>query len=93
MRIRLLDRLTTFANNQNMDETTRLKLSWGLLTASSRFAAVKPCVKHYLKGHVRSMFKMVPANDWTTAMLLPVERFTGASVTEVWRDSRIKGRF
>lgn len=92
-RVRLLDRLTVFANNQNMDETTRLKMSWNLLNASSKFRPVKPCVKHYLRGHVRSMFKLVPANDWVTAMLLPVERFTGAQPIEVWRDSRIKGRF
>jgi hypothetical protein len=93
MRIRILDRLTTFASNQNMDESTRLKLSWGLLNASSRFKPVQACVKHYLTGHVRSLFKQIPANDWATAMLLPVERFVGAPMTEVWRDSRQIGRF
>ena len=93
MRVRILDRLSVFATNQNMDETTRLKLSWGLLNASSRFAPVKPCVKHYLKGHVRSPFKLIPANDWVTASMLPVERFMKSSPIKVWADSRKIGRF
>ncbi len=93
MRVKILDKLSVFASNQNMDETTRLKFSWGLLNASSKFKPVQPCVKHYLKGHVRSMFKLIPAQDWTTAAMLPVERFVGATPLTVWADSRKIGRF
>ena len=71
-----------------MDETTRIKYSWGLIDGVSRYAAAKPCVKQYLLGHVRSQFRQVVAKDWATAMLLPVERFVGASTQEVWTDSR-----
>lgn len=93
MRIRILDRLRVYATSQEFDEKTRLKLSWQLIDASSRLSAVKPCVKHYLKGHVKSQFREIPANDWATAALLPVERFVGAPITEVWRDSRKVGKF
>jgi hypothetical protein len=84
----LLDRLLIFKNNSKLDETTRIKYSWELIDGASRYAAAKPCVKQYLNGHVRSQFRQINANDWATAMLLPVERFVGASKQEVWSDSK-----
>ena len=88
LRITLLDNLLTFASNQRFDETTRLKYSWALIDGMSRYAAAKPCVKQYLVGHVRTQFRQVESNNWATAMLLPVERFVGASKQEIWADSR-----
>lgn len=88
LRIRLLDRLMVFQSNSKMDETTRLKYSWAMIDGVSKFAPAKPCVKHYLVGHVRSPFRQIGAQDWATAMLLPVERFTGATKESVWVDSR-----
>jgi hypothetical protein len=87
-RIQLLDRLMVYKSNSRMDETTRIKYSWELIDGVSRFEAAKPCIKQYLTGHVRSPFRQVSSNDWATAMLLPVERFVGASTQEVWADSR-----
>jgi hypothetical protein len=87
-RIQLLDRLMIYKSNSRMDETTRIKYSWELIDGVSRFEAAKPCIKQYLTGHVRSQFRQVSSNDWATAMLLPVERFVGASKQEVWADSR-----
>jgi hypothetical protein len=88
LRIQLLDRLMVFRSNTRMDETTRLKYSWGVIDGISRFSAAQPCIKQYLTGHVRSQFRKVDSEDWATAMLLPVERFVGASKLEVWSDSR-----
>lgn len=88
LRIRLLDRLMVFQSNSKMDETTRLKYSWAMIEGVSKFAPAKPCVKHYLTGHVRSPFRQISADDWATAMLLPVERFTGATKESVWVDSK-----
>ena len=70
-----------------MDETTRLKYSWQIIDGVSRFAAAQPCVKQYLTGHVRTQFREISADNWATAMLLPVERFVGASKQEIWSDS------
>jgi hypothetical protein len=92
LRVRLLDRLMAFKSNQKMDETTRLKYSWGLIDGVSRYNGAIPCVKHYLSDHVRSPFRQIPADDWATAMLLPVERFTGATKEQVWLDSKRKMR-
>ena len=87
IRIKLLDRLMTFKSNSKMDETTKIKYSWALIDGVSRYNAAIPCVKHYLLDHVRSPFREVPSNDWATAMLLPVERFVGASKQQIWADS------
>jgi hypothetical protein len=88
LRIRLLDELLVFKTNSKIDETTRIKYSWALIDGLSRYAAAKPCVKQYLTGHVRTQFRQISSKDWATAMLLPVERFVGASKQEVWADSR-----
>lgn len=88
LRIQLLDRLMIYKSNSRMNEATRIKYSWQLIDGVSRFAAAKPCVKQYLTGHVRSQFRKVNSSDWATAMLLPVERFVGASKQQIWADSR-----
>lgn len=88
LRIMLLDQLLVFKNNSKLDETTRIKYSWALIDGVSKYAAAKPCVKQYLNGHVRSQFRQINANDWATAMLLPVERFVGATKQQIWADSR-----
>lgn len=88
LRIQLLDALLVFRNNARMDETTKIKYSWALIDGVSRYTAAQPCIKQYLTGHVRSSFRQINSEDWATAMLLPVERFVGASKQQVWADSR-----
>ena len=88
LRIRLLDRLMVFKNNDKMDGTTRLKYSWSLIANVSKFSMAQPCIKHYLLPHVKTSFKKVDVNDWATAMLLPVERFVKAPKENVWKDSQ-----
>jgi hypothetical protein len=88
LRISLLDNLLIYRSNTRMDDMTKLKYSWQIIDGVSRFAAAKPCVKQYLSNHVRSQFRQITSKDWATAMLLPVERFVGASKAEVWADSK-----
>lgn len=88
LRVELLDTLLTFRSNNRMDETTRLKYSWALIDGISRYKAAQPCIKQYLSGHVRTQFRKVNSSDWATAMLLPVERFVGASKQQIWAESR-----
>jgi hypothetical protein len=87
LRVKLMDRLLQFKNNSNMDETTKLKFSWNLINGLARFAPAKPCVKHYLNEHLKSPFININAQDWPTAMMLPVERFVGATKEKVWQES------
>lgn len=89
-RIRLLDNLLIFRNNDRLDETTKLKFSWQMINNVARFSGVEACIKHYLVDHVRSQFRKVEPNDWVHALLLPVEQFQKASKGQVWKDSRRK---
>lgn len=91
-RIQLLDRLLVFRNNTRMDETTRLKYSWALIDGVSRYAAAQPCIKQYLMSHVKTQFRQINADDWATAMMLPVEGFVNATKQQVWADSKRKMR-
>jgi hypothetical protein len=90
LRVQLLDRLMVFKNNDKMDGTTKLKYSWSIIAGVSKFRAASPCVKHYLLPHVKTPFKKIDVNDWATAMMLPVERFSGATKEQVWKDSKSK---
>jgi hypothetical protein len=92
LRAQLLDRLMYFANNKAMDETTKLRFSWGTIKEVSKFSMAKSCVKQYLTEHLRSPFKEIPANNWATAVMLPIEQFVGSSKQAVWQDSIKIGR-
>jgi len=87
LRVRLLDRLMTYASNKKMDDTTRLKFQWNTIRGSARLALGKPAVHKYLKTQVKSQFLQVNPENWNTAMMLPVERFRGATKDRVWRES------
>lgn len=88
MRAKLMDALYTIVNNQAQDDTTKLRISYQILSRASRFRYFQPCVKHYLNNHVRTRFLWVPADQWETALFLPLERFVGATKQQVWRDSK-----
>jgi len=89
-RIILLDKLSEYANNKKFDSTTRLRLSYAALAASSKAFEAQPCIKRYLFSHVQSRFMEIDANEWDIAALLPMESFTGATTSKVYADSRKK---
>ena len=79
----LLDELLKI-NNQKIDETTRLKLSWEKIVAVSRIADLaKIAVHRYLNSHVLTPFRMVEPMDWKAALLLPVGKFTSSTKKKV----------
>lgn len=72
----LLNRLLEYKNNTRLTETTRLRLSYDLLSSAKRLASTaRPTIKRYLFNHVRSNFIEVPATEWEMAIQLPVELF------------------
>ncbi len=90
LRVLLLHRLMIYKTNNKMDESTRIKYTWEMIDGVSKFAAAKPAFKQYLFANMRSSFRQIYANDWATAMLLPVEFFVKAAPDQVWIDSRKK---
>lgn len=87
LRAQLLDRLMVYRNNDRMDETTKIQLSYELLSNTSKLKMFEPCVKRYLSSHVMTKFMQIPAKDWFTVIMMPLERFVGANPATVYRES------
>ena len=87
LRIRLLDELTDYSTDTNFDKKTKLNVL-GRYNRLKNVKLIKPTLKRYLAGHVKSAFRRVDADEFTVATLLPVQRFTKASDNQVWSDSR-----
>jgi hypothetical protein len=95
MRIRLLDKMSSFLVNTNFDETTRFRLKYQTLNAASRIFEHTPCIKRYLYSNIKSKFLEITADKWDIAALLPVERFKTEQMkkvnrTQVYAESRKK---
>ena len=88
IRIRMLQQLDQYASDDTMSEKTRVRLTWNLISGSSRLKPLHPCVKHYLLDQVQTRFMIIPYNDWVIASQLPVDSFVGARRDQVFRDSR-----
>ena len=85
LRVRLLDSMIDFSNNTKFDESTKLNVSYN---AIKRIRLVKPTLKRYLAGKVKSRFRRIDADEFIVATLLPVARFSKATAAQVHRDSR-----
>jgi len=93
LRAKLMDSLYALINNDKNNETTRLIASYKILKGSSRFKLFEPCVKRYLNSQVRSKFMYISPKEWDMALMLPTERFVGASKTTVQgASSKMVGR-
>lgn len=72
----LLSKLLKYKNNDKMDETTKLQISYQLLSSTKSLNSLsRPCIKRYLADHVLSKFVEVTANEWDKAIQLPTEDF------------------
>ena len=85
MRIRLLDRLMDYSNNDKFDKTTNLRTNYSNL---KKVDLIKPCLKRYLAGNVKTKFRKVEADEFIVATLLPVQRFKKQSDSHVFAKSR-----
>jgi hypothetical protein len=86
-RIILLNKLYALANNTKFDESTKLKLSYQILEASSRFKEYAPCLKRYLTGHIKSRVLNIESSMWEVALFVPSEKFMKKKASTVQRES------
>lgn len=86
----LLDKLLQYANNDKLDRTTKLKLSYNLLKNASNLKEFRPTIKRYLISQLKSQMLEVHPENWLPSVFLPVARFQKASNTTVWSDSKTK---
>lgn len=91
-RFNLLGNLSNLVTDDNIDERTKIKVSWQILNSSSKYYAATACVKHYLTEHIRTRFLKINFSDWVTAAMLPIESFRKEQKEKVWRDTKRKLR-
>jgi hypothetical protein len=84
----LMDSLYNTANNDKYDDTTKLQISYRILSSASAFSAFAPCLKRYLYSHVQSGYLYVDPSNWDSAIMLPTERFQKQRKAEVFQHSR-----
>jgi hypothetical protein len=85
LRIRLLDELMDYSTDTKFDSKTKINTNYQQL---KNVKLLKPTLKRYLAGKVKSRFRRVDADEFTVATLLPVQRFSKSSAAKVWNDSR-----
>ena len=85
MRMRLLDRLVDYSNNDKFDDTTQLLVDYARL---KNVSLIKPCLKRYLASNVKTQFRKVTADEFVVATLLPVQKFKKQSDQHVFNKSR-----
>lgn len=90
LRAKLLDALYEHLSNDKLDEKTKMQATYAVLKNASGFNLVKPCIKRYLKTHVRSRFVKVYPTEWDVAAMLPTQQFVKESSSHVWAQSRKK---
>jgi hypothetical protein len=74
LRAKFLDALLDVTSNSKYDETTKFRLSYGVL--------------HYLTAQLASKFAKVPAPEWEIATFLPTADWQKGTSAQVYKDSR-----
>ncbi len=83
----LIKKLMENMSDTKLDNRTRLKLNYNLLSTVAKYRYFKPCFKRYLVSHTKTTVKPIPFRHWPKAILLPVANFKKASISTVWADS------
>jgi hypothetical protein len=95
VRMKILEALVQNIDRKHMEsgflertiEAKQIIKNYKVLYETTKIKALQPCFKRYLFGHVRSSFMFIDPNEWSKAVLLPVENFKKASKSKVWADS------
>ena len=83
LRARLMDALYDTVGSDG----DQFQITYNILNKASKLRFFKPCVKHYLFGHVKSRFFYIDPKEWDIALFLPTERFVKANKARAHRDS------
>lgn len=87
-RARLMDSLYDLLSNKEMNETTKLNMTYKLLNSATKYKYFKPTLKRYLIGQMKSKFIEIPPEQWEISLFLPLQKFAGATSSKVWEDSK-----
>jgi hypothetical protein len=65
----------------------RVAVSYDMLKGAVKYKWYRPCFKRYLGNHLKTTPILIPVADWHAAVLLPTQKFVGASRQAVYKDS------
>jgi hypothetical protein len=68
--------------------STRLKLTWQLLSGMSQSKFFEHCVKQYREDHIRSQFIKIPSKSWEIVLFLPVARWQKGGARQAYKFTR-----
>lgn len=75
-RLQLLTQLRKYRSSKTLTPTSRLKLSYELLSSTAKLKGLtNPCIKRYLWAHVQSQFVEITPDEWDKVVALPIELF------------------
>lgn len=82
-----MNALYEYASDEELNEESRIQVTYQILKGNSRTRLFKPALKRYLKSHLESRFLEIMPEQWNAAIMLPIARFEKADNRKVWRDS------
>jgi hypothetical protein len=62
-------------SDTRLDDKTRIKMNYQMLSTVAKYRYFKPCFKRYLLSHTTSSVRPIPFEHWPKAILLPVAKF------------------
>ncbi|MDD5151909.1 MAG: hypothetical protein PHC28_15755 [Flavobacterium sp.] len=95
LRVKLLDILSSnlekTLNAGKYTERKYLAINYQILKGVASSDLFSPCIKRYLKTHIKSSFIKVSHEDWTDVALLPTAKFQKKSESYVHKQVKYKG--
>lgn len=85
-RAQLLDQMLTITNNDRFDNTTKFRLTYGLLKNIAGLKILKNCYREYLFSNVRTRPVKIQPKYWDIAMFLPMANWQKATASVIWND-------
>jgi hypothetical protein len=89
-RVGILEALMDVSRIRNITDTTKLRMSWEVLSKASILPMVQPTLKQYIFSHIQSGLMKIDAPEWKIAALLPIENFQKKSRLGVFQKSRLR---
>lgn len=68
-------------------DNQKMTAKYNVIMSMNKSNLFKPCVKRYLKSHVRSQFLEFKPEHWELSIFLPIANFQKASSSQVHADS------
>lgn len=88
LRLKLFNQLIVLLNNQNMDDETRLRLSYKVIKNASKYQSALSLIREYKAKYIRSKLLEVQPQDWEIVMFLPTETFRKSGKHTIWAATR-----